>query len=127
MLSLAPSCPRENLFFVWVTLKEQKWISFAEHRGAHALKALAAPVGPLESALSSFGLKARDWLRMIRELTKLRQALRCQRLAVLRAFELPEHHYRKDTQDNEKCGHGKSRSHPLQDRGPARSGTSLLR
>jgi len=28
-----PSSPWENLFFVWVTLNEQKWISFAERRG----------------------------------------------------------------------------------------------
>jgi len=25
--------PTGNLFFVWVTLNEQKWISFAERRG----------------------------------------------------------------------------------------------
>jgi len=30
MISLAPSSPTESLFFVWVTLNEQKWISFAE-------------------------------------------------------------------------------------------------
>jgi hypothetical protein len=34
MISLAPSSPREDLFFVWVTLNEQKWISFAERLGA---------------------------------------------------------------------------------------------
>ena len=28
--------PTEILFFVWVTLNEQKWISFAERRGNSA-------------------------------------------------------------------------------------------
>ena len=38
MISLAGSCPRANLFqivfFVWVTLSEQKWVILAERRGA---------------------------------------------------------------------------------------------
>src|SRR5579864_3941412 len=32
MISLARSCPRENVFFVWVSLNEQKWVTFAERR-----------------------------------------------------------------------------------------------
>ncbi len=28
------ACPRETLFFVWVILNEQNWVSFAERRGS---------------------------------------------------------------------------------------------
>ena len=43
MISLAPSCPRGNLFLVWVTLNEQKWISFAERRGARGASFVPPP------------------------------------------------------------------------------------